>query len=124
MKRIILINTLALVACLFCSMKANAYVVQPYAAYTGADSTLTFYYDDQWTERTVFPLFLSEDLDYPDWYTYGYYRHVARVVFDPSFADARPTTTRKWFMSMYNLRTIEGIEYLNTSEVTNMYGMF
>lgn len=41
---------------------------------------------------------------------------VTKVVFDPSFADARPTTTWAWFYRMRNLETIEDLTYLNTSE--------
>jgi surface protein len=49
---------------------------------------------------------------------------VTRVVFDPSFAGARPTTTYQWFYFMENLQSITGLNYLNTSEVTNMAMMF
>ena len=49
---------------------------------------------------------------------------VTKVVFDPSFADVRPTSTYKWFYGMSNLTSIEGMEYLNTSEVTSMQSMF
>jgi surface protein len=49
---------------------------------------------------------------------------VTKVVFDPSFADARPTTTCDWFYGMTNLQSITGMSYLNTSEVTNMNWMF
>ena len=46
------------------------------------------------------------------------------VVFDPSFANARPTTTCDWFYYMSNLQSITGMSYLNTSEVTDMEFMF
>ena len=49
---------------------------------------------------------------------------VTKVVFDPSFADARPTTTWGWFYGMWNLESIEGLTYLNTSEVEIMAFMF
>ena len=49
---------------------------------------------------------------------------MTQVVFDPSFANARPTTTYSWFFLMQNLESIEGMEYLNTSEVTSMRIMF
>ena len=50
------------------------------------------------------------------------YRH---VVFDESFAAVRPISLSNWF-SVYDggPTSIEGIQYLNTSEVTSMYGMF
>ena len=47
-----------------------------------------------------------------------------RVVFDKSFAEARPTSTYAWFEGFSKLTTIEGIENLNTSEVTTMKFMF
>ena len=37
---------------------------------------------------------------------------------------ARPTSTRAWFAGMSNLTRIEGLEYLNTSETTDMHAMF
>lgn len=52
-------------------------------------------------------------------------RNVAtRVVFDKSFANVRPTSTSSWFNSMAVLKNVEGIENLNTSEVTTMRFMF
>ena len=47
-----------------------------------------------------------------------------RVVFDPSFADVKPNSLYKWFYDFEDLTTIEGIENLNTSEVTVMNGTF
>ena len=49
---------------------------------------------------------------------------VTKVVFDPAFANARPTNCYAWFQGCVNLTSIEGIEYLNTSQVTNMQNMF
>jgi surface protein len=49
---------------------------------------------------------------------------VTKVVFDPSFADARPKTCFAWFDCFRKLETIEGLKYLNTSEVTSMAWMF
>ncbi|WP_368854997.1 BspA family leucine-rich repeat surface protein, partial [Salmonella sp. gx-f5] len=46
------------------------------------------------------------------------------MVFNASFANARPTSCNEWFFSCSNLTTIEGIEYLNTAKVTNMNKMF
>lgn len=37
---------------------------------------------------------------------------------------ARPTSTGAWFAGMSNLTRIEGLEYLNTSETTDMHAMF
>ncbi len=50
--------------------------------------------------------------------------NVTKVVFDPAFANARPTNCNEWFQGCENLTSIEGIEYLNTSQVTDMHNMF
>ncbi|MBQ2217187.1 MAG: BspA family leucine-rich repeat surface protein, partial [Prevotella sp.] len=47
-----------------------------------------------------------------------------RAVIDKSFASVRPTSCYEWFGDFHCLTTIEGLEYLNTSEVTNMTFMF
>ena len=49
---------------------------------------------------------------------------IKKVVFDASFKDFRPTSTEYWFYNLKALTTIEGIEHLNTSAVTDMAGMF
>ena len=50
--------------------------------------------------------------------------NLVRVVFEDSFKDVKPTSTRAWFRSCENLSIIEGMEYLNTTEVTTMRVMF
>ena len=50
--------------------------------------------------------------------------NISKVVFDASFANARPTSCCHWFDGCTNLTQIEGIENLNTEEVTNMGFMF
>ena len=49
---------------------------------------------------------------------------IEKVVFDASFADARPTSCHCWFKECYDLKAIEGIEHLNTENVTDMKSMF
>ena len=51
-------------------------------------------------------------------------RNIETVVFDASFANARPTSCYGWFVDCYCLTKIEGIENLNTESVTNMRMMF
>ena len=46
------------------------------------------------------------------------------VEFDESFKDARPRSCAAWFKYMNNISEIKGMEYLNTSNVTNMSEMF
>ena len=99
-------------------------VVEPYAVLSGSTS-LTFYYDKDRALResqvglTVYDLNTGATI--PDWYQKT---SITTVVFDPSFADARPTSCYRWFYSKINLTTITGIEYLNTTNVTNMKEMF
>ena len=97
-----------------------AWAAEGYAVYTQSNHTLTFYYGT----KPSGAFGLNSGINYPEWYNYGTYAAVERVVFDPSFAQARPTTTAYWFYEMENLTTITGLNYLNTSEVTNMLGMF
>ncbi len=46
------------------------------------------------------------------------------VVFDSSFKDVKPNSLYMWFYDFEDLATIEGIENLNTSEVTVMNATF
>ena len=97
---------------------------EAYACYTPSNTTLTFYYDNQRDNREGTTYDLNTGTDDPAWYSDGINPSVTEVVFDPSFADARPTTTYYWMYSMTNLTTITGIGYLNTDEVTDMSFMF
>ena len=99
-------------------------LTEAYACYTPENTTLTFYRDSQRTFRPGTTYDLNEGNNNPGWYTDGTNANVTKVVFAPSFAYARPTTTYCWFASMKNLTSITGMSYLNTSEVTNMGSMF
>jgi len=95
---------------------------EQYAVYN--DFTLTFYCDDQRSKRSGKTYSLNEGEEDPDWVLDSNNRNVEKVVFDASFAKARPTTTYSWFLNCDYLEEIKGIEYLNTSEVKNMHTMF
>ena len=94
----------------------------PYAVLSG--TTLTFYYDNQESSRTGTKYGLNSGTHFPDWYTDGSAENITTVTFDTSFAQARPTTCYAWFLMMSKLTKINGLSYLNTSEVTDMEGMF
>ena len=96
---------------------------EAYACYTSSNTTLTFYYDNLRNSRTGKVYDLNTD-NLPAWYTDETNASVTYAVFDVLFANARPTSTFAWFTGMENLQSIEGMEYLNTSEVTNMSYMF
>ena len=90
-----------------------------YAMFDNATETLTFSYKGFKPEGAYE---LNEGGNTPEWISKNSY--VKKVVFDASFANARPTSCNEWFFSCSNLTTIEGIEYLNTAKVTNMNYMF
>lgn len=88
--------------------------------------TLTFCYDSERVERvgTTFDLVTQEYVS-PDWSPeYNEVSNVTTVVINPSFTDARPIYTSYWFFNMAHVEEIDGLEYLNTSEVKSMYNMF
>ena len=94
---------------------------EPYAVYDKATSTLTFKYGT----KPAGAYSLNEGDYTPDWYNPDYNTNIiTKVVFDASFANARPTSCHGWFYNCRDLTTIEGIEYLNTTNVTNMSDMF
>ena len=91
-----------------------------YALFDEATNTLTFKHD---TNAPIEAFMLNEGNNTPGWW-YKYHGDISKVVFDASFANARPTSCREWFSYCESLTTIEGIEYLNTENVTNMSFMF
>ena len=96
-----------------------------YVCYNEWNMTLTFYYDNQRSTRTGRTYLLNTGNARPEWLSDETSFSVTRVVFDPSFAAFRPTTTYCWFSDMRDLTSITGMkEYLNTSAVTNMRSMF
>ena len=103
--------------------KIEAYVLQ-----SKDQHTLTFYYDNNRRLRSSFTWDIDEKNNWslPAWA--GTYKSpnnaVTKVVFDASFKDFRPTTTKGWFYRLSELTTIEGLENLNTSAVTDMSTMF
>ena len=90
-----------------------------YAMFDNATETLTFSYKGFKPEGAYE---LNEGGNTPEWISKNSY--VEKVVFDASFAYARPTSCFSWFRGCENLTTIEGIEYLNTENVENMSFMF
>ena len=103
--------------------KIEAYVLQ-----SKDQHTLTFYYDNNRRLRSSFTWDIDQksSSSKPAWA--GTYKSpnnaVTKVVFDASFKDFRPTTTKGWFYRLSELTTIEGLENLNTSAVTDMSTMF
>lgn len=61
---------------------------------------------------------------HPEWSEIFKKPEVTTAVFDESFKYFYPTSCREWFSTGYYLKNIEGLEYLNTNEVTDMSQMF
>ena len=97
----------------------KAYDNRPFVKF--ADGTLTF----RWGYKKTLgenEYELNSDKYLPAWNTYN--RKISKVVFEASFANARPTNCYAWFKSFRNLTQIAGIENLNTENVKDMSDMF
>ena len=97
----------------------KAYDNRPFVKF--ADGTLTF----RWGYKKTLgenEYELNSGKNRPKWDTHK--SKISKVVFEASFANARPTSCYAWFLCFYNLKQIEGIENLNTANVTNMISMF
>ena len=90
-----------------------------YAEYDNATGTLTF---RRGLSKPAGAYDLNEGNNEPGWLTQK--ENIYKVVFDASFACARPTSCYRWFYGCTNLTEIKGIENLNTEKVTNMGFMF
>jgi surface protein len=86
------------------------------------NGTATFYYDSSQKGKAgrIFPITNGNKI-FP---VFADKWSVKKIIIDPSFADARPTSTANWFYDLNNLEVITGIEYLNTEDVTDMSFMF
>lgn len=143
------IRILALVmlfAIVWTTTDAVAQTPRAYAVWTEGNKTLTFfvsvlnyYPGDMYGDQHITKLWKGDAvLNTPPDNTAPWCSTIRSVVecvvFDPSFALARPTSTAWWFENYCDtqaaesegasLKHIYGIEYLNTSEVTSMYSMF
>ena len=104
-----------------------AQTAESYVVLDNAAGTLTFKHD---ANKPAGAFSLNEGELYPAWYAMagddtGYNENnIKKVVFDSSFANARPTNCRFWFVGCKDLIVIEGLEYLNTEKVTSMRSMF
>ena len=108
--------------------QASAQKPESYAVLDETTGTLTFKHD---TKKPAGAYQLNSYNQVPGWFVEDHLNgivvnknRIEKVVFDASFADARPTSCAYWFVGCTDLKTIEGIEYLNTENVVNMENMF
>ena len=97
---------------------------EAYAVLTGADFTLTFYYDNLRSTRPGTKYDMPTTGATPGWTKYDTAEKIKHAVFDASFADYRPTSTSLWFQQCVKLQDIKDIRNLNTENVIDMSLMF
>ena len=102
---------------------------EAYAVLSDDGKTLTFYYDMKKSTYGDTAYDLNTADNKPGWYIpFGWNEEnpnkIEKVKFTSDFKRARPTSTYWWFNDQVKLTSIEGIIYLNTSEVLNMENMF
>ena len=91
---------------------------QAYVTYT--NGKLTFDYGVKPTTGNVYDL--NAGANEPAWKTVN--PQVTKVEFTANFSKAHPTSLSYWFEGCTNLTDIEGIEYLNTSNVDHFFCTF
>ena len=102
-----------------CGMDGYFTPVFDYAEFDNATGTLTFRRSLSKPEGAYD---LNVESNDPGWNAQS--ANIKKVVFDASFANARPTSCCRWFADCFYLTEIEGIENLNTQNVTDMSWMF
>ncbi len=106
----------------------------PYALWCKSNSTLYFTYSDDalkvgytYDNEIITSLWkgnyiVAQSTDNPAWESI--LRNVTHVVFEESFKEIKPKNLSHWFSSTKILSSMDGLEYLNTSEATDMSSMF
>ena len=118
-RRIPLLLTLLLT----CLQSVNAGEKESYAVFK--DGTLSFYYDENRNNREGTIYSNKNDISHFSEIPWNDNKgFITNAIFDESFANARPKTTSYWFSDCENLTEIQGMQYLNTSNVEDMRGMF
>ena len=99
----------------------------PFVEWNTTTNNLTFKYGnkpaDVAGEYSCFDI-NGQTEEHPEWSEIFKKPEVTTAVFDESFKYFYPTSCREWFSTGYYLKNIEGLEYLNTNEVTDMSQMF
>ncbi len=120
MKKTLLIICACVCACM---LQAN----ELYTVWTSSNKTITFYYDNSRSSRSgdKIEVITSSSLHW------GTISSVAeKMVLTSSMQNYSPTSLEDFFVggngsySMIAIKSITGLEYLNTANVTNMSGMF
>ena len=109
-------------------MPTTAWAQTMYTVFDTETGTLTFKYDNSKPESTdtqkVYDVPTEDPAAINPGWNNNHASGITKVVFDASFANALPVYTKFWFYNCNNLSEIVGIQYLNTSKVTDMHNMF
>ena len=81
------------------------------------NGTMTLYYDKKKSSRSGTVLVHKDD-----WANYK--EEITECVIDKSFADLKQKSLKGYFQGFKNLKSIKGLEFLDTSETLNMESMF
>ena len=121
-----LLSRLVVIMAFFFAGAIGAFAaVGPYVVFDSDAKTMTFKYGEQPLIDDKQCFTLNSKTYVPNWSDKDELKkNVTTVVFDKSFAAARPTTCRSWFNGFLQLTEIKGIKNLNTSEVRYMSDMF
>ena len=114
MKRNAFLIMMMLTLPLIASAQKTLYAMVTYPESLSGLAKMTIYYDDQKYSR--------EGRYTERWYKFA--DLTAYVVFDASMADYHPTSTSSWFKDFTVLYWVDGLEYLNTDQTTDMSYMF
>lgn len=108
--------------------------LMPYALWCEDNATLYFIGSDYtWkvgnthNGKTITAVWHGDDIAAQSTYSAAWdpiLNKVTHVVFEESFKKIKPKCLMGWFSSAKILSSIDGLEYLNTSEATDMGGMF
>ena len=78
-------------------------------------------------DGTVFTLYCDDQKEArggsEDWFDYSHYTE-EKIIIDPSLVKARPDNLDDWFGSFSNVQSIEGLEYIHTSQINSVMGLF
>ena len=130
--RIFLVPLVTMVCAFFVApLQAQGQDLEAYVQMSPDKTTLTFFYDTKRASREGTTWGIEEKKEYHGWQYPAWVSTdenpdttITKAVVDASFKDFRPTSTASWFKRFKALTAIEGLQNLNTSEVTDMNGMF
>ena len=92
-------------------------------AATAQPMVLTFYYDTKKAERGGMDIGPFTNLEERPWHEMA--ERIENIIFDSAVTnDTTITSTAYWFYEFSNLKNIDGLQWLNTKNVTDMSSMF